>query len=246
MKIRHEKPVDWVDTSEQGVIQPSHVAGLEHVIEIEPGDFVQGPQGVKGDAGAVGPQGVKGDTGAVGPQGIKGDTGAVGPQGVKGDTGAVGPQGGPGPQGAGAAWPAGAVMYFAMLDVPPGWLACDGTYYQQADYPALCSAIGATYGGDGVTGFSVPDLRGEFLRCLDAGRGVESGRQIGSWQEDCNREHSHNYQIGAVVDMQYSGEGYSQNLGVQNGVMDADTMPSGGGEARPRNVALLACISTGQ
>ena len=223
MKIRHEKPGDWVDTSEQGVIQPSHVAGLEHVIEIEPGDFVQGPQGVKGDAGAVGPQGVKGDTGAVGPQG------------------------GPGPQGAGAAWPAGAVMYFAMLDVPPGWLACDGTYYQQADYPALCSAIGATYGGDGVTGFSVPDLRGEFLRCLDTGRGVESGRQIGSWQEDCNHEHSHNYEIRAVVDMQYSGEGwYPQNLSVQNGAIGADTMPSGGVEARPRNVALLACISTGK
>ena len=134
-----------------------------------------------------------------------------------------------------------------MLDVPSGWLACDGTYYQQADYPALCSAIGATYGGDGVTGFSVPDLRGEFLRCLDTGRGVESGRKIGSWQEDCNREHLHNYEISAVVDMPYSGEGwYPQRLGVQNGVTNTNTMPSGGVEARPRNVALLACISTGK
>lgn len=55
-----------------------------------------GPQGVKGEAGAIGPQGLKGETGATGPQGpqgIQGETGAIGPQGVKGDTGAIGPQG---------------------------------------------------------------------------------------------------------------------------------------------------------
>ncbi len=77
----------------------------------------QGPQGEKGDTGAVGPQGPqgeKGDTGAVGsqgPQGEKGDTGAVGPQGPqgeKGDTGAVGPQGPQGEKGdTGAVGPQG-------------------------------------------------------------------------------------------------------------------------------------------
>ena len=52
-----------------------------------------GPQGPKGDTGAIGPQGPKGDTGSTGPKGPKGDTGATGPQGPKGDTGATGPQG---------------------------------------------------------------------------------------------------------------------------------------------------------
>ncbi len=47
-------------------------------------------EGIKGEPG---PQGPKGDTGAIGPQGPKGDTGATGPQGPKGDTGATGPQG---------------------------------------------------------------------------------------------------------------------------------------------------------
>ena len=59
-------------------------------------DNTQGPQGVKGDAGAQGPQGLKGETGARGPQGLKGDTGAQGPQGT---TGAQGPKGATGPQG---------------------------------------------------------------------------------------------------------------------------------------------------
>jgi hypothetical protein len=56
-------------------------------------DVVAGPQG------AVGPQGVKGDTGAIGatgPQGPVGITGATGPQGVIGNTG---PQGATGPAG---------------------------------------------------------------------------------------------------------------------------------------------------
>ena len=93
MRVTHVRPDDWADTDEQGVIQPSHVAGLVHTVEVEDGDLLvgpQGPQGVKGDTGAQGPQGVKGDTGAQGPQGVKGDTGAQGPQGVKGDTGASG------------------------------------------------------------------------------------------------------------------------------------------------------------
>ncbi len=84
---------------------------------------LSGPQGPKGDNGAVGPQGPKGDTGAIGPQGPKGDTGArgatgaTGSQGPKGDTGATGAQGprgytgatGPqGPQGpSGSPWGGG-------------------------------------------------------------------------------------------------------------------------------------------
>ena len=57
---------------------------------------IKGPQGPKGDTGAIGPQGPKGDTGNTGPQGPKGDTGDTGntgPQGPKGDTGDTGPQG---------------------------------------------------------------------------------------------------------------------------------------------------------
>jgi hypothetical protein len=67
-----------------------------------------GPQGPKGETGAMGLQGPKGEPGATGPQGPKGDQGIAGTngaqgiqgiQGLKGDTGAAGPQGPKGDQG---------------------------------------------------------------------------------------------------------------------------------------------------
>lgn len=71
-----------------------------------------GPQGAKGDAGAVGVQGPKGDPGApgsAGAQGVAGPKGDTGSQGAKGDTGAAGPAGPQGVTGAqGAAGAAGA------------------------------------------------------------------------------------------------------------------------------------------
>ena len=69
MKVRHIKPPEWVDTEETGVIQPSHVAGLVHEIELEPGDLLQGE---KGDPGEKGDKGEKGDPGEPGLPGAAG------------------------------------------------------------------------------------------------------------------------------------------------------------------------------
>ncbi len=101
---------------------------------------LQGPQGPKGDTGAIGPQGPKGDTGATGPQGPKGDTGATGPQGPKGDTGATGPQGprgatgatgATGPQGpSGSPWGGGTMtgnLYFSYANSTRGVIYCLNT-----------------------------------------------------------------------------------------------------------------------
>lgn len=43
---------------------------------------------------------------------------------------------------------------------PVGWLLCQGQLVSIADYQVLFELIGTTYGGDGVTFFSLPDLRG--------------------------------------------------------------------------------------
>ena len=91
MIVTHEHPVGWVDTDEPGLVQPSKVSGLVHVVTLEEGDLLQGPQGVPGVDGAPGPQGLPGVDGAPGPQG---------PQGVPGADGAQGPQGLPGADGA--------------------------------------------------------------------------------------------------------------------------------------------------
>ena len=57
--------------------------------------------------------------------------------------------------------PAGTVIQSAAINVPGGWLPCDGKQYLVNDYPDLFSAIEYTYGGneeDGV--FAVPDMQG--------------------------------------------------------------------------------------
>ena len=78
----------------------------------------------------------------------------------------------------------GTVFPFAGSAAPSGWLLCDGSAVSRTTYARLFGIIGTAYGaGNGTTTFNLPDLRGEFVRGLDAGRGVDSGRTLGSWQK---------------------------------------------------------------
>lgn len=85
---------------------------------------------------------------------------------------------------------AGQYGFFAMKNPKGRWLFCDGREISRADYPELFEAIGTTYGeGNGTTTFNIPDRRGYFGRCLDAGAEVDyqSDREIGSKQGDAIR-----------------------------------------------------------
>ncbi len=85
----------------------------------------------------------------------------------------------------GAGAPVGTIQYFAMDTPPAGYLKADGTLVSRTVYADLFAAIGTTYGaGDGTTTFALPDLRGEFVRGFDDGRGVDGGRVFGSTQGD--------------------------------------------------------------
>jgi len=57
----------------------------------------------------------------------------------------------------------GEISVFAGTFAPAGWALCDGSLRNIADYPSLHSLIGTTYGGDGVTTFGLPDLRGRVV-----------------------------------------------------------------------------------
>jgi microcystin-dependent protein len=61
---------------------------------------------------------------------------------------------------------AGAIAGFAgtLTTMPDGWLACDGTPHNVADWTDLNTMISFNYGGNGTSIFNLPDLRGQFLR----------------------------------------------------------------------------------
>ena len=153
--------------------------------------------------------------------------------------------------------PAGTVAYFGASSAPSGWLSCDGSAVSRTTYAALFSIIGTTYGtGNGSTTFNLPDLRGEFIRGLDGGRGVDTGRTLGSSQSDQNKAHTHTItdpghthstsaKTNAGGSTYGSGTAGSLTAAANGSSTTGITINSDGGtEARPRNVALLPCIKT--
>jgi microcystin-dependent protein len=185
--------------------------------------------------------------------------------------------------------PAGTVIYSASsTTVPAGYIKANGAGLSTTTYADLFAAIGYTYGGSGSS-FNVPDLRGEFIRGFDDGKGVDSGRTLGSTQTDQNKSHthtatttiddhthtgttgnpsvnlSHSHDITAYTGddstsgLRYGNNGDFEQSGTTDSSGDLDhthsfttdgaaliatttLINSGGTEARPRNIALLACI----
>ena len=54
----------------------------------------------------------------------------------------------------------GEIRMFASSFAPAGWAFCDGALMPISENDALFNLIGTTYGGDGVTNFALPNLRG--------------------------------------------------------------------------------------
>lgn len=154
--------------------------------------------------------------------------------------------------------PAGEVTAFATNVAPSGWLVCDGALVSRTTYSRLFAAIGTRFGGgNGSTTFQLPDLRGEFIRGWDSGRGVDAGRVLGSSQSDQNKLHSHGVNDPGHAHTSRGAPGIGQGASGINSVQQAagqqDTTVSttgitvradGGSESRPRNIALLYCIRT--
>src|SRR5439155_13891168 len=55
---------------------------------------------------------------------------------------------------------AGEIRFYASELVPADWVRCDGQVMSKADNEGLFAALRGTYGGDGVSTFALPDLRG--------------------------------------------------------------------------------------
>lgn len=75
--------------------------------------------------------------------------------------------------GIGSALPVGVPVPWPLANAPLGWLKCNGATFTASQYPQLSQVY---------PGLKLPDLRGEFLRGWDDGRGVDSGRALMSLQ----------------------------------------------------------------
>ncbi|HFD4470450.1 TPA: phage tail protein [Citrobacter freundii] len=78
--------------------------------------------------------------------------------------------------------PVGFPLPWPQATPPGGWLKCNGATFDKAKYPKLAAAYPSG---------AIPDLRGEFLRGWDDGRGVDAGRTLLSLQEHMLQIHSH-------------------------------------------------------
>lgn len=72
----------------------------------------------------------------------------------------------------------GTIVAFGFDFIPNGWALCDGRLLAIAKYGALFSLLGTKYGGDGVTSFALPDLRGRTPIGFGNGAGL-SARHLG-------------------------------------------------------------------
>jgi hypothetical protein len=129
----------------------------------------------------------------------------------------------------------GAVVMWGGSAIPAGWLEMNG----QASPSSLVPIYGAT----------LPDLRGEFVRGWDNGRGVDGGRQLRSAQGQDIQPHTHAPPAGyQYVTTPFTGDGTidgSNHTG--QGERNASAIASAvnaGAETRPRNVALRFIVKT--
>jgi len=135
----------------------------------------------------------------------------------------------------------------ATTTVPSGYLECDGAAVSRTTYSDLFTAISTTWGsGDGSSTFNVPDLRGEFVRGWDNGKGTDSGRIFASSQSDEFKEHRHTTNIdNRTVELSGTGS-YSMGPGnrPQTAIGFGQMSLEGGTETRPRNIAMMYVIKT--
>ncbi|EEY7579814.1 tail fiber protein [Escherichia coli] len=80
--------------------------------------------------------------------------------------------------GEGSALPVGVPVPWPSATPPTGWLKCNGAAFSAEEYPELAKVYPTN---------KLPDLRGEFIRGWDDGRGMDTGRAILSAQGDAIR-----------------------------------------------------------
>ncbi|UMU56712.1 tail fiber protein (plasmid) [Escherichia coli] len=140
--------------------------------------------------------------------------------------------------GEGSALPVGVPVPWPSATPPTGWLKCNGAAFSSEKYPNLAKAYPT---------LKLPDLRGEFIRGWDDGRGIDTGRALLNIQSDDIKKFELKYfgpgggpGTATVFALQNGVSGiYTTgiNQGVGSTTANAFQIP-GGRETRPRNIAF--------
>ena len=155
--------------------------------------------------------------------------------------------------GEGSALPVGVPVPWPLATPPTGWLKCNGAPFSAEEYPKLAKAYPK---------LKLPDLRGEFIRGWDDGRGVDSARLLLSSKAASILEHNHEMHgwtgnplmardvyssMSSVFAVQLSiGDGgllysWKDGSGTTNDSKRMDRtnhVSSGAGDGSPRNIAF--------
>jgi len=108
--------------------------------------------------------------------------------------------------GEGSALPVGVPVPWPSATPPTGWLKCNGAAFSAEEYPELAKAYPIN---------KLPDLRGEFIRGWDDGRGIDTGRALLNWQPHTILDHAHYMEL-------WTGDGLaagSAREGVNPGIL---------------------------
>ncbi|HIC1087779.1 TPA: phage tail protein [Escherichia coli] len=143
--------------------------------------------------------------------------------------------------GEGSALPVGVPVPWPSATPPTGWLKCNGAPFSAEEYPELAKVYPTN---------KLPDLRGEFIRGWDDGRGIDTNRSLLSSQGDAIRNI-----IGALVDVRFNtypsdsgvfttsviGDASSDSIKggyAKRVTFDASRVVPTANENRPRNIAF--------
>jgi len=112
--------------------------------------------------------------------------------------------------------PVGTVIWYAGTTAPVGYIKCNGD--------SIANGTGTTQGITtdfselyAIVGGSVPDLRAEFIRGLDDGRGIDTSRGITTTQTDQNKTHNHSVTATTNITLTDPGHTHQVRVGTAGG-----------------------------
>ncbi|WP_230588762.1 tail fiber protein, partial [Gallibacterium anatis] len=110
-------------------------------------------------------------------------------------------------------WLVGMPFAYPLSSVPAGFLAMQGQAFDKSRYPILAQRY---------PNGRLPDMRGEFIRGWDNGRGADSGRTLLSSQDDAFQDHYHALPTS-------NGNDIKTDAGISHVILDNNTsrMPLG-------------------